>query len=977
MLFRYSAVLCAVLAPCLTQAAELHVGVGQPYTTIQSAIDDAFDDDVILIHDGEYAEALLIDGFFALTIEGVNGPDFVSIVAPVPAGTVYDTVEFTGSTSILRGVTVSGEGVLRSVLVGNNSDVWFENVVLENGIGADGYGGGNLDVFAVSIARMDGSYLIGGTANNAGTIEPNGGNARVEPGCDLTIVDSYVSGGIAEQGGGVHASAFSTLVIESTTIEDNHAVGPGDNDGGGLYGAVGSVVTASAVTFSLNEAGTDSQSEGAGAFVMSDTAEFNFCTFDSNLHTHKGGGIAALDGSVNILDSVFRSNRADVGGGFVCMDNPNCKVEGNWFEGNTAQTGGAGFTSYATVALRQNDVCQNTATGSGGQSGEGGGVFLDGGFVYAENNSFFENLAEDNGGAIRAQDGTVVSVNNNYIGNSSFNFGGAVNAEDGVLFTTGFNSSNDLVAFNWSTSSGGFAFGFGLLPETGFDFFWSNNPDAGTLAPLDFTSVVDTSDPIINGYIPGNCDPYLQRPQQGSPLLSAGNPLVFNPDGSRSHIGRFGGPQADSSLFSDGDGDGIAGLFDCVDTNADGSLSTPSIYFYDQDGDGLGGDVVVKACSQPVGAVPAGGDCDDWDASIVAPPTWYLDADGDGYGVNGFPVQSCSAPDSYVDNNEDCDDTDTSVNPGNAWYVDDDSDGYGNPNEAPEYGCYEPPGHVANNEDCNDSDPNVNPENWWYEDADHDGLGTGYVIHQACDPGDGYSVNNVDCDDTDNSVGGPRGWYVDADLDGYGDPSSDMWVSCDQLADAADNSLDCDDSDPTVYPDAPEYCDDVDHSCNGDAYTPEPVDIGSYFKDGDGDGAGDPATTVLSCEPREGLVEDGSDCDDSDPNAYPGAEEVWYNGVDNDCLGGSDYDQDGDGFESEEAIGGPDCNDTDAAVHPDALDSLDDDVDSDCNGVDARTWMVGGGGCEGCSQSGTGAGGWLTWVAILFAIRRRRHPAIG
>ncbi len=55
------------------------------------------------------------------------------------------------------------------------------------------------------------------------------------------------------------------------------------------------------------------------------------------------------------------------------------------------------------------------------------------------------------------------------------------------------------------------------------------------------------------------------------------------------------------------------------------------------------------------------------------------------------------------------------------------------------------------------------------------------------------------------------------------------------------------------------------------------------------------------------------DCDDADVSVFPGATDVWYDGIDSDCAGNSDFDQDGDG-DNQPAGGGLDCDDTDAAI---------------------------------------------------------------
>ncbi len=81
----------------------------------------------------------------------------------------------------------------------------------------------------------------------------------------------------------------------------------------------------------------------------------------------------------------------------------------------------------------------------------------------------------------------------------------------------------------------------------------------------------------------------------------------------------------------------------------------------------------------------------------------------------------------------------------------------------------------------------------------------------------------------------------------------------------------------------------------------------------------------------------GDDCDDTDADINPGATEQWYDGYDEDCDGANDYDQDADGYETDvinpnEASGGGDCNDVVAWVHPGAEDLWYDGVDADCAG---------------------------------------------
>ena len=78
----------------------------------------------------------------------------------------------------------------------------------------------------------------------------------------------------------------------------------------------------------------------------------------------------------------------------------------------------------------------------------------------------------------------------------------------------------------------------------------------------------------------------------------------------------------------------------------------------------------------------------------------------------------------------------------------------------------------------------------------------------------------------------------------------------------------------------------------------EPVYEG--YPDMDQDGYGDANASLQTSCFLHFLSSDNQDCNDLDQNINIGAIEIWYDGVDQDCRGDDDYDQDGDRYVADE-----------------------------------------------------------------------------
>lgn len=186
----------------------------------------------------------------------------------------------------------------------------------------------------------------------------------------------------------------------------------------------------------------------------------------------------------------------------------------------------------------------------------------------------------------------------------------------------------------------------------------------------------------------------------------------------------------------------------------------------------------------------------------------------------------------------------------------------------------------------------------WISQADYDDR-----LDELDDDGDGFARDEGDCDDTVAAINPDAAeiWYDGTDQDCGGDDDYDQDGDGFRQADAPDhggNQPDCNDQNADIYPFAPDtWYDNVDSDCQSNDDFDADSD-GVRSKTGGGEDCDD--------EPLD-------DADHPGPGAaetYPGAEDIWYDGVDQDCAGDDDYDQDGDGYVDEQWFNGDDAPET-------------------------------------------------------------------
>ena len=298
------------------------------------------------------------------------------------------------------GVLVAGAGttvqIARTTLFGNSLDETSGDGGITFGGGIAVMNGADLDLVK-SFVESHGNQFA--AADVGGGIYVTGSDITVE---DSTVSSNRLSGApsglISGYGGGIYLDAIGTADIINSKIQFNQAISELDSTafGGGIALNAGGQLNVSGSLIASNRAsdpGTSGSANGGGIYSgasgnnvsIANTIIADNIAESGGIGSRGGGFYTNSSGSLEIIDSQFRSNlAASAGGGIWISDGNNAgtslHIVNNLFVGNRAGNG-AGIWSEqlsaagSTTLLQNNTVAFNQAT----TATQGGGVLVSSG----------------------------------------------------------------------------------------------------------------------------------------------------------------------------------------------------------------------------------------------------------------------------------------------------------------------------------------------------------------------------------------------------------------------------------------------------------------------------------------------------------------------------------------------------------------------------------------------------------------------
>ena len=264
------------------------------------------------------------------------------------------------------------------------------------------------------------------------TANPGNGGGLHSGGGTVTILGSLITDNDATEGGGVWTSGTLTVASKSssepTVFASNTGFGDDATNGGGaVYAESGADVTITDAVLTFNLATGEAGSGGALFVADGATVETVRGAYTSNRANRAGGGIEVADdadtdapttltvSTLTLADNSIEFANPGNGGGLHIGGAGVVTVDASTVSGNAA-TEGAGIWVSAVGAL---DLTNSTVSGNAA-SGDGGGVYDDGGAtIRLESVTVAENTSGTKGGGLLSQTADRFSLTNSALADNA------------------------------------------------------------------------------------------------------------------------------------------------------------------------------------------------------------------------------------------------------------------------------------------------------------------------------------------------------------------------------------------------------------------------------------------------------------------------------------------------------------------------------------------------------------------------------
>jgi len=442
-------------------------GIGMDYATIQAAVTNSLDGDVLIVTTGLYNEAVNIFGR-NISIDGKYSFDYSTKAAsgstiidpPILAGSCIDItgavvelieLELTGSSFIISG-SGGGLNIKNGSIVTARLCNIHNNSVPSNGGGV--YVNNSSLTLIDSPVYSNSAEYGGGIYGNAGQISLNsnsfvsansatriGGGIRLTGNsiCDVNHTDADIKNNFAPEGGGVAANNSSDIFIRNgADIFGNIAV----TRGGGILLENGSSAAIHGIKTSVGwysgaeRRNSVTNGNGGGVYAADSTITVsNYARFVNNYANGNGGGIyltnssALIDNAIIGYANISSTNYAEGAGGGICMlDSSLIVTNGGVIQRGNAGGGGGVLAVNSTLGFYDGSILGNINPAFGNSASAGGALYIMGSTVRCDNVQIVGNRAISGGGAAFLFTNDVTIVKSSIFENLSSTAGGILAA---------------------------------------------------------------------------------------------------------------------------------------------------------------------------------------------------------------------------------------------------------------------------------------------------------------------------------------------------------------------------------------------------------------------------------------------------------------------------------------------------------------------------------------------------------------------